>query len=197
MWDERYAQDQLAYGAEPNDFLLEQAGQLPGSPVLCLAAGQGRNALYLAGLGYDVLAVDQSAVGLARAVELAEEAGVSIRTEDADLNSWRFGEGIYAGITSIWCHLPPDLREQVHRSVVDALMPGGILILEAYTPAQVRQGTGGPPVADLMMSEASLRRELEGLEFLHVEELEREVSEGPYHRGTSAVVQLIARKPLS
>lgn len=197
MWDERYAQKELAYGAEPNDFLRERAAEIPGSPVLCLAAGQGRNEVYLAKLGYDVIALDQSSVGLQRATALADSVGVSIETVVADLSDWQFPEAAYAGITSIWCHLPPELREAVHHSVVQALVPGGVFILEAYTPEQVRHGTGGPPVRDLMMTAAGLRRELDGLEILHLEELERDVSEGPYHQGLSAVVQLVARRPLS
>lgn len=197
VWDDRYKQAELAYGAEPNDFLRAHAAEIPSSPVLEIGAGQGRNAIYLASLGLEVEALDQSPVGLARANEAAAEAGLELRTIVADLAEWRFPTAAYGAIVSIWCHLPPDLRVEVHAGIQRALVPGGLLILEAYTPAQVELGTGGPPVRDLMMTAKSLREELPDLEFLSVEERQREVHEGRYHDGLSAVVQLVARRPLS
>ena len=84
MWNDRYRGDTFAYGTEPNAFLVEHAGLLAG-PVLSLAEGEGRNAVYLASLGFDVLGVDASDVGLAKAHRLAEAKGVIIGTEVVDL----------------------------------------------------------------------------------------------------------------
>lgn len=194
MWDERYKEEGFAYGVEPNDFLREVAGLIPAGPVLCLAEGQGRNAVYLASRGHAVLAVDQSAVGLERARALAAARGVSIETRTCDLAEFVFEPGHWAGIVSIWGHMPPDVRRAVHAKCVGALMPGGVLILEAYTPAQVGRGTGGPPDPAFCMTADGLREELAGLDFEILREVERHVSEGTYHQGMSAVVQVLARK---
>lgn len=197
MWDQRYGESGYAYGIEPNDFLVEQASRIPQGRVLCLAEGEGRNAVYLASLGYDVTAVDASAVGLEKAKSLASERGVSLTTRVADLAHYRIERGTYASIVSIWCHVPPAVRIPLHRAVVEGLVPGGLLILEAYTPHQLEYKTGGPPVAELTMTLAALRTELEGLEFLHGVERERTIHEGKYHSGPSHVVQVVARKPLT
>ncbi len=99
-------------------------------------------------------------------------------------------------IVSIFCHLPPELRRSVHRRCVKGLRPSGVMLLQAYTPAQLEYKTGGPPTADMMMDAESLCTELAGLEFLHLQECVREVHEGEFHNGVGAVVQALARKPL-
>lgn len=195
MWDQRYSQKPFAYGREPNDFLAQAAVALPtGSDVLCLAEGQGRNAVFLATLGHNVVAVDLSRVGLQRAMEWAAENGVPLTTLVADLADFDMGEERWDGIVSIWCHLPPDLRRDVYRRCIRALRPGGILILEAYTPEQVENGTGGPPNPEMMATLDELKQDLDGLEFLYAMETEREVHEGDLHNGWSAVVQIMAKK---
>ena len=194
-WDERYSKPEFAYGTEPNDFLRSVAGRIPRGPVLTLAEGEGRNAVFLGGLGYQVTAVDQSRAGLAKARRLADERGVRIETRQADLADFPIEPDAWAGIVSIFCHLPPPIRVPLHAAVVRGLRPGGVFVLEAYTPRQVGRGTGGPPTADLMASLDDLTSELAGLEFLHALELEREVREGIYHTGLASVVQLVARRP--
>ena len=197
-WDARYRTEGWFYGTEPNEFLRDSVAQLPaGSAVLCLAEGEGRNAVYLAGLGHHVTAVDQSVVGLEKAARLAAEHGVAIDTVHADLAVYRIAPARWDAVVSIWCHLPPALRARVHRQVVEGLKPGGVLVLEAYTPAQLQHGTGGPPSAELMMTLADLQNELAGLDLVHGVEIERVVHEGRGHEGVSAVVQIVARKPRS
>ena len=195
MWDERYSEPGYAYGTEPNEFLAKHRPEIPPGPVLCLAEGEGRNAVFLAHRRHDVTAVDQSAVGLEKARQLAAERGVHIRTVQADLATYDLGTAKWAGIVSIFAHTPPDIRKRVHAGVVRALRPGGIFILEAYRPEQLELKTGGPPSAELMMTADDLHLELDGLEFLQVEEPTRDVTEGRFHRGLGAVVQVIARKP--
>jgi len=194
MWDERYSEPGFAYGTEPNDFLRERAAQLEPGRTLSLAEGEGRNAVFLAGLGHEVTAVDASAVGLDKARQLAAERGLDIDTRVADLAAFGIEPGAWDNIVSIFCHLPPEVRRRLHRAVVAGLRPGGMLLLEAYTPAQIALGTGGPPVPELTMTLDALREELEGLTFLHAAELEREVVEGRYHTGRAAVVQVLARR---
>ncbi|MCK9532287.1 MAG: class I SAM-dependent methyltransferase [Gammaproteobacteria bacterium] len=194
MWDERYATDDYVYGTEPNGFLAANVARLPRGDVLCLAEGEGRNAVWLARQGFRVTAVDASAVGLAKAQRLAEKNQVHVETVHADLAHYDLGSARWDAIVSIFCHLPPPLRARVHASIAEALKPGGVFLLEAYTPAQLRHGTGGPPVPDLMMTLDGLRSELPGLSFQYGIELERDIHEGRFHHGRGAVVQVIATR---
>ncbi|MFK7984793.1 MAG: class I SAM-dependent methyltransferase [Sandaracinaceae bacterium] len=195
MWNERYADAFASYGTEPNDFLREVASQLPEGPVLCLAEGEGRNAVFLAERGHAVTAVDQSPVGLANAQKLAMERGVSLETAVADLADYDLGEGQWAAIVSVWAHIPPSIRVPLHAACVRALRPGGAMVLEAYTPRQLeRPGVGGPPVTALLMTPDGLREELAGLRFERCAEVDRDVQEGRYHQGLSATVQVLGFK---
>lgn len=197
MWDERYRDPEYVYGTEPNDFLAANAERyLPaGGEVLCLAEGEGRNAVFLARRGYRVTGVDGSAVGLAKARALAERHGVTIETVVSDLAAFELGVARWDGIVSIWCHLPSQLRARVHRAAVAALRPGGGFLLEAYTPKQLEYDTGGPRSVDMLMTAAAVREELAGLDIIVAEEKLREIHEGKFHGGASAVLQVIAKKP--
>uniref|UniRef100_A0A831U269 Class I SAM-dependent methyltransferase n=1 Tax=Geobacter metallireducens TaxID=28232 RepID=A0A831U269_GEOME len=194
-WDDRYDTEEFVYGREPNAFLVQVSGTMPAGDVLCLAEGEGRNAVFLARRGHRVVAVDSSAVGLAKAERLAMENGVRIETVVADLANFAMEPGRWDAIVSIFCHVPPQVRRALHRRVAEGLRPGGLFILEAYTPAQLTLRTGGPPSEELMMTLAGLREELAGLEFLQGREMERDVVEGRLHTGRGAVVQVVARKP--
>jgi SAM-dependent methyltransferase len=191
MWDERYGKPGFAYGTAANTFLTSVAGRIPVGRVLSLGEGEGRNAVYLATCGHDVVAVDGSRVGLAKAERLAEERGVTLTTVVSDLADFAIESEHWDGIISIFCHVPQTLRARLHASVVRGLKPGGVFILEAYTPAQLEYRTGGPPTAELMMSLSELRNELDGLELVHARELERNVYEGRGHTGLGAVVQVV------
>ena len=194
-WNDRFAVAHYVYGESPNDFLAAMAPQIPAGPVLCLAEGEGRNAVHLAALGHCVTAVDQSEVGLAKAHHLAVRRSVEIETVAADLATYRITPNSWSGIVAIFVHLPPALRRKVHADAVLGLRPGGVLILEAYTPTQLAFRTGGPKSPELLMTLASLREELAGLEFMVAHELERDVIEGCDHTGRSAVAQILARRP--
>jgi SAM-dependent methyltransferase len=195
MWDERYSDEDYAYGTEPNDFLVEAAHYLPKGRTLCIGEGEGRNAVWLAGQGYQVTALDNSSVGLGKAQQLARSRGTSIETVHADLAEYIFEEEHWDGIVSIFCHLPPELRKKVHRRLISALRPGGVLVLEAYTPDQLELGTGGPAVKEMTMDLEGLEAELKGLSFAHGKELQRPVNEGKYHNGIGSVVQVVGIKP--
>jgi len=195
MWNERYSQPGFAYGTKPNDFLRDNASLIPWGRVLALADGEGRNGVYVASLGYQVTSVDLSSVGLAKAKRLAADRGVAIHTVEADLADFVITPSSWEGVVSIFCHLPPALRRRVHASVAQGLVPGGVLLLESYTPRQLELGTGGPSNPELMPTLDQLRDELAGLEFLHGAEVERDVREGAFHTGRAAVVQVAARRP--
>ncbi|MBO6555571.1 MAG: class I SAM-dependent methyltransferase [Pseudomonadales bacterium] len=195
-WDERYSNDEYIFGKEPNDFLKSVAAQIPeGGKVLCLADGEGRNGVYLAGLGYQVTSVDQSPVGLNKANALAEERGVSIETVAADLTEWDLGTDCWHAVVSIFFHIPEAPRNQIYERVTNALKPDGLLILESYTPNQLKFRTGGPPTSELMMTKDIARSTFPALDFEFCEELERDVIEGTDHTGRAAIIQVIARRP--
>lgn len=195
FWNTRYASDDYAYGTAPNDFLAAQAQRLrPSGAILCLAEGEGRNAVWLAQHGFRVTAVDASTVGLEKARRLANQRGVALTTVCADLAEFSMTPGAWDGIVSIFCHLPPPLRLAVHRTCVAGLAPGGVLLLEGYTPRQLNYQTGGPPQAELLYEPETLRGDFAGLQLEIVREVVREVREGSCHTGLGAVVQLVARK---
>ena len=195
MWDDRYDTSEYVYGTDPNDFLAGVIADMPRGRTLCIAEGEGRNAVFLAEHGHEVVAVDASAVGLDKAQKLAASRGVSIQTLVEDLSDFDIVPESWDAIVSVFAHVPPAIRKPLHRKIVQGLRRGGMLVLEAYTPAQIAMGTGGPPVAEMTMSLDELRVEFEGLEFRHAVELQRDVIEGRFHTGKGAVVQLVAVKP--
>jgi len=193
FWEHRYGEQEYAYGTEPNGFLVEVAGRVPPGPVLCLAEGEGRNAVWLAARGHAVTAVDASAAGIAKAVALARARAVPIETSVADLATFPIEPGAWSAIVAIFAHLPPPLRRSVHRAAVRGLAPGGAFVLEAFTPRQLALGTGGPQKPELLYTLDELREDLAGLDFEVGREIERDVVEGRYHTGRAAVVQVLAR----
>lgn len=196
MWDERYSAEEYVYGTNPNNFLEANFSSIPTGKVLSLAEGEGRNAVFLAKQGYSVTAVDASLVGLNKARKLAEENGVVIEFIQADLADYDLAENQWDGIVSIFCPLPSSVRKHLYKKVEAGLKPNGVFLLEAYTPEQLKHGTGGGNSVDVMQSKETLSLELAGLKFQHLIELEREIIEGIYHTGISAVVQAIALKKI-
>ncbi len=197
QWDARFSAEDYVYGTEPNGFLMEVAPSLPPAParLLSLGEGEGRNGVYLASRGYQVTAVDASAVGLRKAERLAAERGLSLTTVVSDLDAFSIAPGAWDVVVSIFCHLPMPLRRDVFRRAVEGLRPGGMFVLEAYTPAQLALRTGGPPVRELLYTAEELREDLAGLELPILREREREVVEGRLHTGRAAVVQVLGRRP--
>jgi 2-polyprenyl-3-methyl-5-hydroxy-6-metoxy-1,4-benzoquinol methylase len=194
MWNQAFSVEEYIYGETPNDFLNEMTPNLKVGRALCLAAGEGRNAVHLARNGFTVTGVDSSSVGLEKAHKLAEKNNVSIETIVADLGNYNIDKETWDCITSFSCHLPPAIRKKIHKQVVTGLKPGGFFILEAYTPKQLEYGTGGPPTAELMMELETLKVELESLKIIHGKELIRDVIEGTYHTGKASMVQVLAQK---
>jgi SAM-dependent methyltransferase len=196
MWDARYSSDEYLYGKEPNEFLVSVASLIAsGGSVLCLADGEGRNGVFLAGLGFAVTSIDQSERGVDKARSFAQDSGVDLDAQVGDLATADLGEERWDAIVSIFVHVPGDMRRDLHARVVRALKPNGLFVLEAYTPDQVGRGTGGPPVAELTMTLEGVRAELVGLDEEHGVELVRPVVEGSGHSGDGAVVQFIGRRP--
>ncbi len=195
FWNDRYASDELVYGDAPNDFLALMRERMPKSGhAIDIGSGQGRNALYLASLGLDVLAVDQSDVGLRTAQRLADERGFTLRTQAADLRDFDVEPGSVDVVSSIFVHLPPALRTPLHQRIQTWLRPGGVFVLEAFAPDQIARGTGGPKDPDRYAPLETYLGELKGLTIEHGATLVRVVTEGRFHTGEANVVQVLGRK---
>lgn len=194
FWDERYGAADYMYGKEPNDFLKQNIDALPQGSVMCLADGEGRNSVYVASTGRDAWSVDLSTQGPRKTMQLAAERKVEVHAETADLATYDLGQNRWDAIVSIFAHMPKEVRADLHKRVISALKPGGVFLLEAYTPEQVGRGTGGPQDTSLTMQLEDLRMELTPLTFEIGHEIERSVVEGIGHTGMASVVQIIARK---
>lgn len=195
FWNQRYAADEFAYGTEPNDFLVSVAGQFAaGGRLLCLADGEGRNGVWLARQGFAVTSVDIAQRGLDKAARMAAQHGVALRTQAADLGGFDLGLAAWDGIVSIFVHLPPRVRRDLHARCVAGLKPGGLMVFEAYGAGQLGRGTGGPPDANLLPALADIEQEFAGCRILHRFAGLREVREGRHHNGVGEVVQLVVQK---
>ena len=196
-WDERYAEDGFAFGTEPNDFLREIADQLPVGRTLCLGDGEGRNGVFLAQLGHDVVTIDLSPVGVVKARRMAAERQVNIDAQVADLETYDLGVDKWDSIVSVFCHLPPTLRHKVHTAVPAALRHDGCFVLEAYRAANIGRGVGGPQNSEMTVELEDILHDLGDANRLSLvigREVEREIFEGKYHKGKSATTQVLARK---
>jgi len=193
MWNERYSDDEYIYGTEPNSFLVEHAEILSG-PVLSLAEGEGRNAVFLASMGLEVHGVDGSEVGLAKAQMLAMSKGVRIETEVADLRDFQPKVNYYRSVISISAHLPSAIRFRLYPLIEKCLKPKGIILLESFSEDQINKNTGGPKDVDMLLTRHKIENEFPNFEPLILRECEREVYEGKYHTGVASVVQFIGRK---
>ncbi len=196
IWDERFKGDEFVYGREPNLWLAAQTAHFPpAGQALALGDGEGRNGVWLAGRGFRVTAVDSSSVGLEKAQRLARESGCAERYLPvcSQVQDWSWPVATFAVAALIYLHVPSVLRREMHGWVARSLAPGGLLVLEAFTPRQLAFRTGGPSDADLLYEPEELRRDFAGLEILQLEETELDLQEGRLHRGRSAVVRVVAR----
>lgn len=193
MWNDVYADDDYYYGTEPNDFLAEHVGKLKGR-ILSLAEGEGRNAVFMAEQGLDVLAVDGSEVGLRKTQELAGCRNVQVDILLTDLNDFVPPANSVGGVLSVFAHLPSASRRALHQRCEQALKPGGIFMLEGYSQVQLSRTTGGPKNPDMLFSLEELLKDFSDSEMLLGQEIDREVLEGRGHTGVASVVQLIMRK---
>lgn len=197
FWDQSYsAIDGYKYGEMPNAFLREQAARLQaGSRILLPGDGEGRNSVWLAQQGHAVQSVDNSAVGLARASNLAQRRGVCLDTVHADLASWQPEPASVDAVVVIYLHLPPALRPAVHAKLVQALKPGGLLVLEVFHPKQLGYSSGGPKDEAMLYTLAMLRNDFAAsMEELLAEEGPTTLDEGPGHQGPAWVTRCIGRK---
>lgn len=198
MWNERYASDDYLFGREAAAFLKREAGRIPaGSRVLSVADGEGRNSVFLAGLGHDVTAMENAPNALAKARKLAAEKGVTVDFREADIEHWDWQPDAFDAVAAIFIQfMGPEMRRQVFDGIIRTLKPGGLFLLHGYTPKQLEYGTGGPKSEPALYTPDRLRADLPGLEELRLEEYEVHVDEGAGHSGMSALIDYIGRKPV-
>lgn len=199
MWDQRYDREDYLFGTEPSRFLRAEADRLtPGLKALAVADGEGRNSVFMAERGLRVIAMDSSPVGLAKARRLAAERGVEVDFREADLRAWDWEPAAFDLVAAIFIQFAePAFRDAIFAGMVRTLKPGGLLLLHGYTPEQIAHGTGGPRAVENLYTEEMLRAAFSSLEILRLESYEAEIREGEGHAGLSALVDLVARKPLA
>lgn len=194
FWDQRYSEQNFAYGTTPNKFLEQELKNLKPGTALFLAEGEGRNAVHTAKLGWQVDAVDFSSSAKIKALKLAEENSVSINYEVCDLNEYTFKETYYDLVVMIFVHLPLDLRKVVFNNSVQSLKENGKLIIEAFGKEQINYSSGGPSSVDLLYSENDILDLVKEMKTLLIESKVVELDEGEYHKGNADVIRYVGVK---
>jgi len=198
FWNNRYNSPGYLFGKEPAQFLREQAVRLPErARVLCVADGEGRNSVYLASIGHQVTAFDKSELAVEKARALAAKMDVAPDFHVKAIEDWDWTQ-TYDVVVAIFIQFaPPDLRDRILGWLAGAVAPGGMLLLHGYVPRQLEYGTGGPPNAANMYTTDLLKDMFHGFETLRLEDYDIDVDEGRGHSGRSALIDLVARKPVT
>ena len=196
-WNQRFAADGYLFGTAPNEWLREHAGVWSaGQRVLCVADGEGRNSVWLARQGLQVEAFDVAQAGVAKARRLADEAEVSVAYHVAGCDEWPWAVDAYDVVVAVFVQFAdPEMRERLFANIMRALKPGGLVVLQGYTPKQLEYKTGGPGALSHLYTADLLRRAFASLQIVDLVEYEAELHEGARHAGRSALVGLVARKP--
>ena len=198
FWNERFDKKEFIFGIEPNEYLVVQASQYlkPKSSVLCIADGEGRNGVWLAKQGMQVTGFDVSDIALAKANQFAADNNVNIQYSLCDTDSFDWQANAYDAVAAIFIQFAdPEMRARIFRQVHQTLKPGGLFILQGYTPKQLECKTGGPSLIEHLYTEEMIRELSQGFEVLDLQCYEKELSEGARHTGMSALLGMVAKKP--
>ena len=195
-WEGRYRGPGYAFGKEPNYFLAACRTLLPRSgKALAVADGEGRNGIWLAEQGLDVLSIDFSPTAQEKARALAKQRGVSLTIAPADVHAWDYPDAAFDVVVEIFTQFSsPAERAKKWAGMRKALKPGGLLIIQGYTPKQLQYGTGGPKQVENLYTRAMLAAAFGDLRDVTIVEEELEIHEGTSHGGMSAVINLTARR---
>ena len=195
-WNQRYSHPNYVYGYRPNDFLKQQALLLrPSSRVLCLADGEGRNGVWLAGQGHRVTSVDWSGVGVNKALALATERGVEIDAQLGDLTEWVDSDaaaGPWDALVVIFPHLPEPVRRLIAHALTPRMGAKGLLLMEEFTPGQLSLSSGGPDDESVLMTRERVLAEWPGWR-LDVRLDERRIFEGMAHQGLCIEIEVLGQ----
>ncbi len=195
-WQSRFARPGYLFGTAPNAFLKAQAHLLPKSgTALSIADGEGRNGVFLAEQGLDVLSIDFSAAAQEKVRKLAAERGVKVRLEQADVIEWRWPEAAFDVVVGIFIQFAePAGRAKIFAGIKKTLKPGGLLLMEGYGPKQMEYNTGGPRFPDRLYTRELLEEAFGDFTSLDIREHDSVLEEGSHHVGMSALVDLVGRK---
>jgi SAM-dependent methyltransferase len=195
-WETRFSAPEYIFGTAPNAFLAAQKPRLPKTGrALAVADGEGRNGVWLAEQGLDVLSIDFSPTAQAKARALAQDRNVPITTELADATTWRWPEAEFDLVALIFTQFAkPTERSAMFGGIRRTLKPGGLLLIQGYTPRQLQFGTGGPKQIENLYTRELLEREFGSFSELSIDAYDCELGEGCAHAGMSAVIDLVARK---
>lgn len=195
-WQERFAAAGYLFGTAPNEFLKHHAHLLRrGDKALAIADGEGRNGVFLAELGLDVLSVDFSPLAQDKARKLAAERGVTLRVVQADIIDWDWPAETIDVVAAIFFQFAaPAERDKIFAGIKKTLKPGGLLLLEGYGPKQLEYKTGGPPHLENLYTPDLLEKAFADFSSVEVREYDAVINEGPGHGGLSALINLVGRK---
>jgi SAM-dependent methyltransferase len=195
-WEARFAAADYIFGTAPNAFLKSQAHHLkPGQKTLALADGEGRNGVWLAEQGLEVLALDFSPNALQKARALAAARDVNLKIELADLEQWPWPTAAFDIIVAIFIQFAdPPFRQKIFAGIKRALKPGGLLLMQGYRPEQLNYRTGGPPQAENMYTRALLETAFGDFASIDIKEHDSKVEEGCAHAGMSALIDFVGCK---
>ncbi len=197
FWNERFDKEEFIFGKEPNEYLVEKTKQYlkPQDKVLCIADGEGRNGVWLAKQGMQVVGFDASDIALAKAKQFAKDNQVEVEYSFSDTDSYAWHENTYDAVIGIFIQFAdPAMRARIFQQAHKATKPGGLFILQGYTPKQLEYKTGGPSLIEHLYTEELIRDLAKEFEILELVSYEQELSEGPRHTGMSAILGLVARK---
>lgn len=195
-WEARFSAPGYVFGTAPNAFLKSQAHLLkPGQKALTLADGEGRNGVWLAEQGLDVLAVDFSPTALEKSRKLAAERGVTLLTQQADLAAWEWPREAFDVVIGIFFQFAtPEQRRGFFAGIKRALKPGGLLLMQNYRTEQLKYRTGGPADIERLYTRSLLQDAFGDFASLEINEHDSIISEGSGHAGMSALIDLIGKK---
>lgn len=199
IWDERYGQEAYAYGEQPNVFFRSQIEKLQPGTLLLPAEGEGRNAVFAARMGWNVMAFDQSIEGKRKADLLASKFGVSIDYQVGEFSNLNFDENSFDVMGLIYAHFPAAVKSKYHQILSRYVKKGGVVIFEAFTKNHLSYVTqnpkvGGPKDVAMLFSTDEIKEDFAGIDILLLEETEIELQEGLFHNGLGAVVRFVGKK---
>lgn len=198
-WNERFRNDEFAYGEEPNAWLKEQLEKLDPGTILFPAEGEGRNAVFAATLGWTVSAFDISVEGKKKAMRLAETHKVTIDYQLGELETLNYKPGQFDAIALIYAHFPAEIKSLYHKTLDQYLRKGGTVIFEAFSKDHLEylarnEQVGGPKDIAMLFSTDEIRADFPDYEIVELIETEIELKEGPFHNGTGSVIRFVGRK---
>ncbi|XOV85184.1 MAG: SAM-dependent methyltransferase [bacterium] len=175
-WDARYRTSAMAWSAEPNAVFAEIVRGLPPGSALDVACGEGRHALWLAERGWQVTAVDFSAVGLDKAQQWAAQRGQTVDWLQRDVTQSMSDLGVFDLVAVIFLHTDPQSREAWFAEVRHCVAPGGLLVYIGHDPSNIDRGSGGPQRLEVLPGAADVVGYLPGFDILKAQTLERPVA---------------------